>query len=663
MKSRQNRWNGGVVGREDYLEMNNIISASQNYTRNVGCYSEEIAGITYTRPTEWVSLPSITAGEQKFAGVFAVYNNDSNFVAFTCRGAYSVDWGDGTSNTYADNTTAQKVYNTTTYAGLTSAIYENYKTLIITITPQAGATLTSINLPVKHNQSNLSTYNNQWLDIKVAGSSISSLTIGTGNDPGVWPTMLEQFEFVGTNVITNFSGMFYNARSLQNIISLDTSSGTNFSQMHRGCLSLNYVPFYNTSNAVNTSSMFYQCLRLKRVPFFNTSKVTNMDTMFSQCYMITEIPAFNTSLVTTMSAMFENCNMLETIPWFDTRRVTDMYRFVGFCGRLKKFPYLNTENVTSMREMFANCPSLSEIPPINTAKVTNFFGFLGNAFGLKKVGPIDVSSATSLAFMFYFGSNLKEISFTKPTTNITNFTYTFYGCGSLVKINNLNTSNATTMGQMFANVNMPEIRQLNYGATLTDASTIFAYGSASFLGNTFIDIPNATSLNQTFLFNGNLKEIPPINAPKCLNMAEAFRGCGSLTIIKGLTLPRGASMASFNSAGFNSTFRDCVSLNEIPPIDFSGLSAAGFATVFTDIFTGCRSLGGLSGCTGFFHNFSISGCRFGATALNNLYQSLATVGASGSATKTITVTSNWGASAALGHNPAIAIAKGWAVTN
>jgi hypothetical protein len=45
--------------------------------------------------------------------------------------------------------------------------------------------------------------------------------------------------------------------------------------------------------------------------------------------------------------------------------------------------------------------------------------------------------------------------------------------------------------------------------------------------------------------------------------------------------------------------------------------------------------------------------------LNNLYQSLAVVGASGSGTKTITVTSNWGAA---NDNPAIAIAKGWTVT-
>jgi hypothetical protein len=69
------------------------------------------------------------------------------------------------------------------------------------------------------------------------------------------------------------------------------------------------------------------------------------------------------------------------------------------------------------------------------------------------------------------------------------------------------------------------------------------------------------------------------------------------------------------------------------------------------------------GLTGLQHNFSISSSQFGGTALNDLYTSLAVVGASGAGAKTVTVTGNWGATAAYGHNPVIAIAKGWSVAN
>jgi hypothetical protein len=63
--------------------------------------------------------------------------------------------------------------------------------------------------------------------------------------------------------------------------------------------------------------------------------------------------------------------------------------------------------------------------------------------------------------------------------------------------------------------------------------------------------------------------------------------------------------------------------------------------------------------SGFNQNLSVASCNMGSTSLNELYTNLATVGASGAAAKTITVTGNWGATAST---KSIAIGKGWAVT-
>lgn len=656
MKSRQNRMNGGIIGNEDYLDLNNTISTSQNYTRNIGVYAPDEEIIPYTRPTEWVTLPAVTAGSQQLVGVFAVYNNDSNFLAFTCRGAYQVDWGDGTSNTYADNTTAYKVYNTSTYSGLTSSVYKEYKTLVVIITPQSGQTLTSINLGVKHNQSTLSNYINQWLDIRVAGSSLTSFTVGSDT---IWPALLEQYEFIGTNQITNFLIHLANARSLQNIVNIYTDNATSMQSIYSNCYSLQQVPLHNTSNVTNFASMFQNCRRLRKIPPFDTSKATAMDSMFADCKRITSIPALNTSLVTSMQNMFNGCNRLETIPWLDTRRVTNMQGLFGFCSRLNKVPFINTSSLTNARDMFAYCTSLIILPPLDFSKVTNFFSTFGNS-SLRKIGPIDVSSATSISFMFAYGTNLREIEFTKPTTNISNFSYTFAGCEKLTKIKNLNTINATNVGAMFANSANIDNLTLNFGATWTNAEQLISFSTINSIGNTYIDIPNVTSIFGFMWSNSLITELPPINAPKCLNFGSAFRAGNSLLRIGGLTLPTGISMASFNSVGFNDTFRDCESLITIPPIDFSGITtASSHANVYSNMLLNCRSLSSLFGCTGIQHNFSIAGCKFGATALNDLYQSLAVVGASGSNTKTITVTSNWGAA---NDDPNIAIAKGWAVS-
>jgi len=108
--------------------------------------------------------------------------------------------------------------------------------------------------------------------------------------------------------------------------------------------------------------------------------------------------------------------------------------------------------------------------------------------------------------------------------------------------------------------------------------------------------------------------------------------------------------------------RALTKLVDVPNWNFSGVSGAvGYASVYNNFFASQTSVSKV-GITGIQHNFSVSGCKLSGTALNELYASLAVVGASGSAAKTITVTGNWGASAALGHNPVIAISKGWTVT-
>ena len=74
---------------------------------------------------------------------------DSCFCAFVAEGAYTVDWGDGTSNNYAAREKAGHQY---TYGavGLGAATSKGWQQAIIVITPQAGQRLTSLNLNAKH---------------------------------------------------------------------------------------------------------------------------------------------------------------------------------------------------------------------------------------------------------------------------------------------------------------------------------------------------------------------------------------------------------------------------------------------------------------------------------------------------------------------------------
>jgi hypothetical protein len=50
----------------------------------------------YVRPPAWLALPVLTDASIRFVGLHAVYP-DSNFVALSAAGDYTVDWGDGSS--------------------------------------------------------------------------------------------------------------------------------------------------------------------------------------------------------------------------------------------------------------------------------------------------------------------------------------------------------------------------------------------------------------------------------------------------------------------------------------------------------------------------------------------------------------------------------------
>jgi len=218
-----------------------------------------------------------------------------------------------------------------------------YKQAVVTVTPQAGATFTNINLNRKHNQTALQTYASGWLDVLISGPSLTSLQIqGNTSSSFVLHTNLEQAQLISSNNIASFSNVF------------------------NGCRKLQSLPIWQvrTSGAVNMSGMFSSCSSLQTVPALVTSAVTNMFQMFLSCNSLQTVPLFNTAAVTSMNQMFSGCSSLQTIPLFNTAAVTAMNSMFSGCSRLQTVPALVTSAVTSatnFNSMFSNCNSLTRI--------------------------------------------------------------------------------------------------------------------------------------------------------------------------------------------------------------------------------------------------------------------------------------------------------------
>ena len=289
---------------------------SHGFARN-GLVSTTVAPIRqeWQRPSDWLTLPTVSGGDQKLVGLYKIINGD-NWFAVSVTGAYTIDWGDGTTTNTASGTTTYKNLSWSSYSGST-ATTDGFRQAIITITPQSGSTLTSVNLNVKHNQSGLPAYATGWLDVKMAGASLTTLTVGGST---VYNSALKRFEFVGGSALTYGGAMFQSCYQLATIVGTSWTSGiSDFTNMFQNCSSLSTIPLINTAAGTSFTSMFNGCSSLSTIPLINTAAGTSFANMFLSCTSLRTVPALNTAAGTSFTNMFNGCSSLESAPLAGTR--------------------------------------------------------------------------------------------------------------------------------------------------------------------------------------------------------------------------------------------------------------------------------------------------------------------------------------------------------
>lgn len=669
--------------------------------------------ITWIRPTEWLEMPDIS-GVEGFAGLFAIYEA-GNFLAITASGAYTVDWGDGTTTNHVTGTTAYKIYDyfSTPDTGESSL---GYRHVIVQVYPQVGNHLTSLNIGAQHNQSGLNaSHTIPWLDIAVNGPNLTSFPIGNAEQANSRLRVLERcviydialtsmsnlfsycdslkdFIILESSNITDTSYMFRGCINLKSIRLFDTSNVTNMEHMFDRCELLTTIPQFNTANVTNMSYMFHTCDGLKTIPLLNTANVTDMSYMFQFCQVLESLPLLNTSNVTNMRAMFYSCPVLKTIPHFNTSNVTDMSEMFQNCFVISTIPHFNTTNVTDMNNMFNRCAALIEVPPLNTGNVTNMHNMFYSCQRLQKVDLLDTAKVTDMSYMFFVCFALETIS-QFNTSNVTDMRSMFYYCMNLKSIPHLDTSNVTDMTGMFYRcTELIEVPHFNTSkVTNMNAMLQFCYSLRSVPQ---FDTSEVTNMNGMLSSCYNLREVPEFNTSKVTNMGGMFINCYSLPSIP---LLNGRSVTNFGVT-VNSIFSNCISLikgaiyRARSSIDYSNckLSGAELDNIYTNLAgLGTRSISGATGngtevtyttttahpyqvgqlitVTGLSPSgFNVSNVVVTAVPSNVQFRvtntttgsSTGTGTANGGSSATITVTGNYGIAT---HNPSIATSKGWTV--
>ena len=664
------------------MSINTVVNTGINNGRRditpVYSLPQSVTATPYTRPADWLAMPTVLSTDQKVVLLVAVENVSTNFFAVTCTtsaGTYTINWGDGTS----DNVTAS---NTTTYHNFDwnnvssgTLTTKGYRQVIVTITPTSGNLLTCSFAPTYVGASGAVTsqWNNKILESIIAGSNITSFAFA-GTQISAW---MEQSTVLSLSSTANLASSFANCRSLQNIVSFPNGNYTNMSSMFSSCQllataplftwgtgsvnltnmfnncnSLISVPLYDTSTATTMSGMFQGCWALPTVPFFNTQNVTDMSSMFINCISLTSIPPFNTQNVLNMSAMFQLCSGIKYLPTFNTIKVTNISSMLNGCQSLLIAPPFNLVACTNASTLFSTCVSLVTTPPYNLPVCTSIGSMFINCYSLINIGTLTTGTAlVSMAQTFTQCRSLINAPIITNTTNVSNMGELFYGCYALQSVPVYDTANVVVLNGMFG---------LTY--SLKTAPAINTIKSTNWQGlfNTsgIITAPswnssNVTDMNTCFIGAASLTTIPTYDTRKVTNMTAMFQSTPSLLEIPYMNTINVTNFSSFaqssgvrqvnqnfdtsNALNISGIFTSCTNLVMLPTFECNKVTTTG------SMFSSSPGLSKVN-VANLRVSGTVSSCNLGKSELEQLMQGLIRITG---AQQTLTVGPNPGADTAV----------------
>ena len=438
-------------------------------------------------------------------------------------------------------------------------------------------------------------YDDQYVTSQ-ASSTVYDLN--TGLDDPDWISSAESITEV------EFAASFRNARP--------TSCRAWFAMMSN-LSTITALSYLNTSEVTDMAYMFMNCSHFDDLDLsqLNTAKVTTMEGMFFGCTPLINlnISSFNTENVTNMSYMFYTCRGLENLDLsnFNAEHVTNTERMFFYCSGLESLSLSaalaeNMNNNACEGVGTAESPCVlnypSDVELTFTEETPNYVKwkigyFLPNASLVKAYA---VFNDNTLTFYFDDASSSKSGTVYKLNTaendpawipNAESITEVVFDASfsdarptscyawfarmknltSITGLNYLNTSEVTTMANMFMNcsgfTNL-DLSQLNTTNVTNMEGMFFGCTSLINLNISSFNTENVTNMSQMFYRCTNLNslDVSHFNTANVESMYAMFFQCFSLTSL---------DVSNFNTANVRSMsamFNSCSSLTSLDVSNF-----------------------------------------------------------------------------------------------
>jgi uncharacterized repeat protein (TIGR01451 family) len=298
--------------------------------------------------------------------VFEVDLTTSSSVMFeiTASNTVTVDWGDGSNDSYS-----------------------NVADLLISHTYSSQAAYTVI-------------VNNQMDSFKF-DRIINPVTVNQWGTT-TWQTMFEAFKGCGDLTFTTTD-------------TPDLSQVTNMSSMFWDAISFNQsLDSWDVSNVTNMSFMFWEASSFNQpLNSWDVTAVTDMSSMFKGANAFDQpLNSWDVSTVITTSFMFRGASSFnQYLDSWDVSNVTDMSSMFWEASSFNQpLDSWDVSSVTDLSEMFQDAAAFNQ--PINTWDVSNVIDmtimFAGASSFDQPINTWDVSAVTSMSSMFWDAINFNQ---------------------------------------------------------------------------------------------------------------------------------------------------------------------------------------------------------------------------------------------------------------
>ncbi|GAB5472410.1 MAG: hypothetical protein Mars2KO_05090 [Maribacter sp.] len=497
---------------------------------------------------------------------------------------YTIDWGDGTSDTGVTGSithtyAAVGVY-TVSISGQFSRIYFNgggdaQKILAVT---QWGTLVWSSMESAFFRCTNLNVTATDVPDLSQVTSlrqMFSNCTALVGN---------AAFNSWDVSNVTNLDTLFATTSFNQDISSWNVGNVTSMVGMFSFATSFNQpIGSWDVSSCTNMRSLFFNAVAFNQdISGWNVSEVTDMGSMFSKATVFNQpIGSWNVSKVVSMRGLFLDAIAFnQDLSGWDVSAVTDMVQlFKNAMVFNQNIGSWNVGNVTDMTGMFEDAEVFNQdIAAWNVGSCTNMRNMFDNAKAFNQnIGGWNVSNVTVMASIFNnavaFNQNVaswnvarvsdmrfmfqRAVTFNQPigswdVGSCTTMQGMFFEADAFDQdISTWNVGNVTTMRNMFTNADAFD-QDLNGWdvSAVTDMQGMFAFAGAFNGAIGDWDVISCTNMQSMFGFTTNFNQpLGSWNVGAVTNMAGMFNSSAFDQDISGWNVAQVTRM--------NGMFSDC----------------------------------------------------------------------------------------------------------